>query len=391
VKHLHVTIGALIALAIGSRGASADESKKPPVVQVALPVQRQVADVVEFTGRTSAVMSVTIVPRVTGYIIEARFREGDLVKRGDLLFKIDPRPYQALVEAAQASVEQDQAAVRYAEATFKRFKNLSEQNKGAVSEAEVLQSQSLLDQARAKLRLAEANLNLSKLNLDWTAVAAPIDGRAGRYLLTVGNLATQDTTQLTTIMSLDPMHVYFDMDEVTLLRLVRNRERKSTESATLPVHMQLAGEEDYPHQGNVNFVDNRIDPATGAISIRAVFANPRSAVGNHTLLPGMSARIRLTVGKPYEALLVANRVLMTDGNRGIKYLYVLDAAKKVQERQIKVGPLQQDGLRVILQGIRKDDRIVVRHLLKQMPGIIAQPELVTMPVDLLAKEISEEK
>ena len=283
-------------------------ASEAPVVPVSHPVQRNVTDFVDYTGRTNAKNSVAIQPRVTGYLVKMPFKEGAEVKKGDLLFEIDPRPYQAQYEAAQAQVAQYKASLRYATATNERFTVLAKKTPGAVSERELDQYQALEDQATANLKLAKANLDSAQLNLDWTKVTSPINGKISRYYLTHGNLVNQDMTQLTTVVSMDPMYVYFDMDEPTFLRINKaiskgnispvkddgeprpvlsassvgflgstlgqgpllavSAYNASTTASTVEILMGLQGEDGYPHRGVVNFIDNQVNPSTGSIAVR---------------------------------------------------------------------------------------------------------------------------
>jgi RND family efflux transporter MFP subunit len=221
MKLLRVLSGGFFVLAIGALTGQAGDKKDdaPLVVPVSKPVQRSVTDFANYTGRTSAKEFVTVQPRVTGYLVKIAFKEGAAVKAGDVLFEIDPRPYQAQAAAAKAAMNQNIASLKYAMATNKRFKDLEASQKGAVSEQQLEQYQAQEDIAKANIKLAEANLESANLNLDWTVVRAPIAGHAGRWNVTVGNLVKQDETKLTTLVSTDPMHVNFEVDERTYLRI----------------------------------------------------------------------------------------------------------------------------------------------------------------------------
>lgn len=406
-----------------------------PNVPVAQPAQRPVTDYVEYTGRTNAINAVTIVPRVTGYLITDEpdgrfpFREGEDVQKGQLLFKIDDRPYKAQLDAARAQVKQNEAARNYAVATNERFKKLAEKQKDAVSDRELDQYQAQEDQAKANLKYAEANLESADLNYRWTKIYAPINGRISRYYLTPGNLVNQDATQLTTLVSMDRMYVYFDMDEPTLLRIKRainegkhrpprldaltssffgvsafgllsvpaGRGDLAVSAALIPervapdatLEMGLAGEEGYPHKGIVNFIDNQVNAGTGSISVRGIFNNPRPAGGTFLIVPGMFVRVRMPIGQPQQELLVIDRAITSD--QGLKSVYVMDAEHKVQPRRVTVGPLQDDGLRVITHGLMKDDWVLVGGLQQVRPGMTIQPDPLKGMPSLVAPAAPQEK
>jgi membrane fusion protein, multidrug efflux system len=393
MKWFQVLAGSLWILVIALLQAQAGYNQgERPVVPVSLPIQRQVTDHVDYTGRIHAKEAVTIVPRTTGYLSKIHFKEGSNVKKDDLLFEIDARPYEAQLQAAQATVAKYEASLTYAKATNERFKMLWKKDKGAVSERELDQYQALEEEAIANLHLAKANLISAQLNLEWTRVKSPIDGHIGRYYLTPGNLIHQDATQLATVVSVDPMYVYFDMDEATLLRIkriVNDGKAAGAKQVEVPVLMGLAGEEGYPHKGVVNFVDNHVNPNTGSIAVRCVFANPKAANGTHLLVPGMAVRVRLPIGQPYAALLVTDLAVLNDGDW--KFVYVVDAENKAQMRRVTVGGLEPDGLRVIQKGLKKDDRVVVGKFSLAIAYSQVKPNLVPMPTLLapLEKETKE--
>jgi membrane fusion protein, multidrug efflux system len=391
MKWFQVLAGSLWILVIALLQAQAgDNQGKGPVIPVSLPIQRPVTEYVDYMGRIHAKDAVTIVPRTTGYLSKTHFKEGSLVKKDDLLFEIDPRPYQALYEAAQVQVMMDEAALKHAKVTNERFKALWKKDKSAISERELDQYQSQEEQATAKLMLAKVQLESAKLQLDWTKITSPIDGHISRYYLTPGNLIHQDTTQLTTVVSLDPMYVYFDMDEATLLRIKRiakDGKAAGAKQVEVPVLMGLAGEEGYPHKGVINFVDNHVNPNTGTIAVRCVFANPKAANGTHLLVPGMAVRVRLPITEA--ALLVVDRAVM---EKSLPFVYVVDAENKVQKREVSlVGDLEPDGLRLIQGGLKKDDRVVVGGF-KQITGtsMQVQPKLIPMPTEAPQKKDAKE-
>ena len=258
-------------------------------------------DYVDFTGRTEAVQSVNVVARVSGYLVKEPFQEGSDVKAGDLLFEIDPRPYQAQYDQAAAQVNLYKAQLKLAQAYLARDEQLQQSTPGAVPLNQVDRDHATVDQAEAQVKAALASLEVYRLNLAFCRVTAPIDGRVGRHYLTPGNLVTEDQTLLTTIVSLDPINVHFDVDGPTALRVrqtIKDGRSKPYDNGRISVRMGLSTEEGFPHEGKIDFVDNRVNPTTGSLLVRAVFANPSSPGGYRLLMPGMFARIRLPLGQP---------------------------------------------------------------------------------------------
>jgi multidrug efflux system membrane fusion protein len=352
---------------------------EPPAVPVSQPVHRVVTDYVDFTGRTDAVQAVDIRARVTGYLVEMPFKEGTEVKKNDLLFVVDTRPYQAQLDQAEGQVNRYQAGLDLAKTTYDRYHGLAASEPGAVSKQALDQYKAQVTEAEAVLKAVKASLEVYKLNLSFCKVTSPIDGQVSRYYLTPGNLVNQDQTLLTTVVSLDPVYAYFDVDEPTLLRIQQGMDKGTIpqpQDGRIPVQMGLQGEDDFPHRGDINFVNNQVNPTTGSISFRGVFPNPRSSKGTRTLKPGMFVRIRLPMGQPHPALLVIDRAIASD--QGLKHVYVLDAENKAQYRRLTTGALQQDGLRVV-EGLRPDDWVVVSRLQQVRPRIEIRPDKVPMP------------
>ena len=372
--------GLTAGLVVGCRKAStAPPPPAPATVPVSHPVRRVVADSVEYTGRTDAVQSVGVRARVTGYLVGVPFKEGAEVKKGARLFEIDPRPYQAAVDQARAQVALAEAQMKYARASRERTRLAFDQL--ASSQQELDQAVAYEEQAAAQIRANKANLDTAQLNLDFTRVASPIDGQISRYYYTPGNLVNQDQTLLTTVVSVDPMYAYFDMDERTVLRLrtaINTGKLTTTGNGTeLPVAMALDGEPGYPHAGAIDFSNNVVNPATATLAFRGVFPNPKPTNGRRLLSPGMFVRVRLQVGDPRPALLVVDRAIGSD--QGLKYVYVLDAENKAQYRRVETGPLQDDGLRVIESGLNPDDWVVVGAIQQLRPGSQVEPDRVPMP------------
>jgi RND family efflux transporter MFP subunit len=349
-----------------------------PAVPVSKPLQQQVTDYVDFTGRTDAVEAVNVVARVTGYLVQMPFREGSEVKQGQILFEIDPRPYQDQLSLGQAQLANNKAQQQIADANFRRGAELLK-NK-SISQQEYEQFRATKDQAAAQVQSANATIAIDNLNLEFCHVASPIDGRVSRYFLTVGNLVNQDQTLLTTVVSQDPMYAYFDADEPTLLRFRRAVSQGKIKPAVTnknPVLMGLQDEEGFPHTGTLDFVNNQVNPTTGSITARGVFANPILAQGVRLLSPGMFLRIRLPIGQPHAALLVIDRAIGSD--QGLKYVYVVDGDKKIQYRRVTTGALQENGLRVVESGLKPEDSVVVGAIQQVRPGMAVRTDQTAMP------------
>ena len=338
-----VSIGVACSLTAGVIGCQSNAARvaapEPPAVPVSRPVQREVTDYVEFTGQTKAVRSNDIIPQVTGYLVQSPFQEGSEVKKGDLLFEVDPRPYKAQLDQAQGQIDLFKAQLKLAMVNLARNRAIESSSPGSVSRQLFDQGQAVVDEARARVDAAERSKELYRLNYDFTRVVSPIDGQSSRYYKTIGNLVNQDQTLLTTVVSVDPMYVYFEMDEPTLeryRRAVNAGDRPGTQDLQeMLVSMALQGEDGFPHQGTINFVNNQSNLMTGTTLVRGVFPNPEPKVGRRLLSPGMFARIRLPIGAPHQALLVRDRAIASD--QGLKYVYVLDADNKVQSRRVTTG------------------------------------------------------
>jgi membrane fusion protein, multidrug efflux system len=348
-------------------------------VQVSQPVLRQVGDYLDFAGRTQAVNSVEIRARVSGFLVKTAFKEGAEVRKGDLLYEIDPRPYQVNLENAEAALNLSELHVKRAAAELDRLKELIK--KGVVSREELEKVAGDHAEALAAVRVPRAAVVAAQLELSFTRVTAPIDGVIGRSLQSLGNLVKADLTALAHLVTLDPMYVYFDMDEVTTLRLrvaINNGKLKEAVGGKQPLLLKLAGEADYAHQGTIDFIDNQIDPKTGTLTVRAVCANPRPAAGVRLMAPGMFARVRLPIGEPHDALLVTERAIKSE--QGIKHVWVA-SANKVELRRVTTGALQQDGLRVIAVGLKAEEWVVVGGLSKLKAGAAVDPAKVPMPTE----------
>ncbi len=346
------------AKALPDEPKGADEP--PPEVAVASPIVREVTDYADFTGRTEAVEVVDLRARVTGYLTKMPFKEGAEVKKGDLLFEIDPRPYQAQLDQAMSQIALDEALLKLAQATYDRDLALAKVAKDSVSPQQLDQDKAAVVEAKARLTASKASVEVHKLNLEFTKVTSPIDGQVGRYQLTKGNLVNQDQTLLATVVSHDPMYVYFDVDERTILKI------KSLDEKELPVLVGLATDKAYPRKGKVNFVDNQVNPTTGTVSMRALLDNR-----DRSLLPGMFARVRLPLGAPHKALLVPDEAIRND--QGRKVLYLVDDQNKVVYRPVVVGALH-DGLRVIEKGLEPNERVILSGAKRVREGMTVKPD-----------------
>jgi RND family efflux transporter MFP subunit len=385
-----VAIGTWAAFTVGGCGNSgrgAQSAPPPPQVSVAKVLERRVKDWDEFTGRLQAVETVEIRPRVSGYIDKVAFTEGGQVKRGDLLFVIDPRPYQADTDRAAADLKRYKTSLDLARIELARVQRLKDS--GAVSEEELDERRSTVAQAEANSAGAAAALEAATLNLNFTRVTSPITGRVSRAEVTRGNLVTGGSnggTLLTSVVSTDPMYLYFEGDEQAYLRygqMARSGERPSSRDVATPVQVGLANEEGFPHTGKVDFVDNQLNPQTGTIRARAVLDNKD---GLYT--PGMFARVQLLGSSEYAAILIDDRAVNTDQNQ--KYVLLLEANNQVAYRRIKLGRVV-DGLRIVREGLQAGDVIVVNGAQRAHPGITVTPQTVTMGADAAATASAPQK
>ena len=356
-------------MACSSNAAPGDGAPAAPDVSVADVVARPVRAWDEFSGRISAVETLDLRPRVGGYVQRVAYEEGEAVRKGDLLFEIDPRPYRAALDRAQAELERARSEAKLATAQDTRARALVEAR--AISREEYETRNAATAQGNAAVRAAEAAVAAARLDLQFTQVRSPIDGRAGRALVTIGNLAQADATLLTTVVSQDPVHVYFETDEQTWLRYARLARDGTRAASDNPVRVGLAGESGYPHAGTVDFVDNRVDPATGTIRARAVLRNP-----DGVFTPGLFARVQLEGSGRFDALLVDDKAVLTDQDR--KYVYVLGKDNTAQRKDVVLGRVI-DGLRVVESGLSPGDAVIVSGLQKVfMPGMPVAPKKVAM-------------
>ncbi len=353
---------ALAALAgCGDRADAQGGPPRAPPVSVAPAVQKSVTDSEEFSGRLEASEYVELRPRVGGTIDKVHFADGAFVKKGAPMFTIDPRPFEAEVARAQSALASNKAKLELAQSELSRAQKLLDAQ--AVSKQEVDQWLSGSRTSQADVLGAEAALRVARLNLDYASVRAPIAGRASRANVTLGNVVNEQTV-LTTIAGVNLVHAYFDGSEQTYLKL------KSTPSGTKTptVRMALANEQGYPHEGRLDFVDNRLNPQTGAIRLRASFDN-----GNGQFTPGLAARLLLVDPTSYTATLVPERAIGTDQTK--KFVYVVGADGQAQQRDVKLGTLQ-GGMRVVRGAVKPGENVVVDGLQRVIPGVPVQPQVL---------------
>ena len=375
-----LVLGSCLGLTGCTRAPAETPPPSPPPVSVSHPVERDVTDYTDFTARTAAVDSVEVRARVWGYLDKVNFKEGALVKKGDVLFEIDPRLYRAALDQAKAEVERQKAQLNLDEIQLRRVTALLRREAGTREEFDQTVARRAV--SRAALAAAEARVEQAELDLGFTKVTAPVSGRASRYVVTVGNLIQSGDqgggTLLTTLVSVDPMYAYVDMDEHTIQliqQLIRESKLKSADETAVPVSLGLATEEGFPRRGTINFVDNQVNAKTGTLRIRGVFPNADGA-----LAPGYFARVRVPIGAPHKALLISERALDTD--QGQKVVYVVDGDNRVVSRPVGLGALH-DGLREITDGLKAGERVVVNGLQQVRPGVTVEPNPVDMPTPKL--------
>ncbi|MCM7669893.1 efflux RND transporter periplasmic adaptor subunit [Enterobacter asburiae] len=374
--HLNA-LGAMLlsVLLVGCDNSVAQNAAPPaPAVSAADVVVKSISQWDSFNGRIEALESVQLRPRVSGYIDKVNYTDGQEVKKGEVLFTIDDRTYRAALEQAQANLARAKTQASLAQSEANRTDKLV--NTNVVSREEWEQRRSAATQAQADIRAAQAAVDAAQLNLDFTKVTAPIDGRASRALITSGNLVTAGDTAsvLTTLVSQKTVYVYFDVDESTYLHyqnLARSGQGASSNHTALPVEIGLTGEEGYPHQGKVDFLDNQLTPSTGTIRMRALLDNAQ-----RQFTPGLFARVRLPGSAEFKATLIDDKAVLTDQDR--KYVYIVDKEGKAQRRDITPGRLA-DGLRIVRQGLNPGDKVIVEGLQKVfMPGMPVNAKTVAM-------------
>ena len=368
----------LLAGWLASGCEKAQSAPPPPQVTVAPAIRRTVTDEDQFTGHFESVNSVDVRPRVGGFVERVAFTEGAIVHQGDVLFSIDARPFEAEVARAEAVLAQARTRKELADMELERAQRLVSTQ--AISREELDARTSGRAESDAAIKGAEAALRLAKLNLDWTVVRAPITGRVSRAEVTTGNLVQAGpagATLLTTIVSLDPMYVYFDSDEQAYLKYMRAQPGAAgRRTSGRTVYVGLANESGFPHEGSVDFVDNRVDRSAGTIRIRAVVPNK-----SMLFTPGLFARVRLVDGTPHDATLIQDRAIGTDQDR--KFVLVLKDDNTLDYRPITTGRLI-DGLRTVESGLEPGERVVVNGQMRVRPGMKVVAQTTTMTTDVAA-------
>lgn len=368
---LAVAVGAYWRWAPGAPDAAAAAPPPPPAVTVSPPLKHELVEWDEFTGQFAGVEYVEIRARVSGYLTEVDFKDGQIVKKGDLLFVIDPRPFENALASARAQQAQAQARLELANRQVQRSSELRQRD---------FASQSVLDERLEEMRQAAGALDAAKaamadaeLNLEFTRITAPVGGRISRHEVSVGNLVaggnSGGTTLLTTIVSLDPIYFYFDMSEADYLayqRAAASGKIRSTRDGKVPVYVKLTDEKDWPREGQLDFVDNQVDRGAGTIRARAVLENP-----GFFITPGQFGRIRIPGSEPYEALLVPDQAIVTDQSR--KLLMTVSEDGTVVPKVVRPGPIY-DGLRIIRSGIDPGDRIIINGMVRARPGAKVTPQ-----------------
>ncbi len=362
-------IVAIASIFSGCKKAPPPPEQGPLPVNVVVAIEKEVSEWDEFTGRIEAVESVDVHSRVSGYIESVNFKAGALVEKGDLLFVIDPRPYQADFDRAQADVERADAQLKLAQIDYTRAQDLRRKN--TISAEEFDQKAAALRQAEASTRAAKAAKDAAALNLEFTKIRSPIAGRVSNERVTAGNLVTAGGTGesiLTTVVSVDPIYVYVDADENSVLKYMKLREegkRTSAREERIPAYIQLANETGFPHEGYIDFVDNRLDPSTGTQRARGVFKNWDPLVA-----PGFFVRMRVLGAEKYRAILIDDKVISSQ--QGVKYVFVVKPDNTVERRNIETGPLYE-GLRIVKSGLKDGEKVISTRLQIVQPGMPVEP------------------
>ncbi len=381
-RRLAVLAPVFALVACGGKTEPAPEAASPPAVTVARPLVREIANWDEYTGRLAAVDSVEMRARVSGYLKSVHFKDGVIVEKGDLLFVIDRRPYQAVLNRARAQANRAATQLKLARDERERAERLFESR--AISEEELNVRVQAERGAAARLAATQAAVQTAELDLSFTRIRAPITGRIARELVTEGNLidgGSANSTLLTTIVSLDPIYVYFPADEHAYLRyarMARVGERAGLRVAPSRVRLQLADEQGFPHEGRLDFIDNRIDEATGTMMGRAVIPNP-----DYLLVPGLFARVRLLGEAPSRALLIPDAAIGTD--QAQKFVYVVDKDNNVARKRVVPGE-RHGGLRVIRAGITANDQVIVKGVQRAIPGAKVAPQRISLEAPDLPRQ-----
>jgi multidrug efflux system membrane fusion protein len=371
-----------VVLASGCTRTAAQPGEPPPSkVTVAKVAPQDVTEWDEFTGRLEAVNSVSVRPRVSGYVSAVRFEEGAIVRNGDPLFLIDPRPFEAEVDRLRAELNRARATVQRAKSELDRAGRLASEN--AMSHEEQERRASFAEESSAQVAAVEAALRAAQLNLEFTRITSPIDGRVGRAIVTQGNLVSSgpgEATILTTVVSLDPIYATFDADEQAYLQYaaMARKAAGAKGQGALPIRLALASDRNFPIEGKLNFLDNQIDPATGTIRARAIFRN-----ADRSLTPGLFVRLQLPKATQRAGLLIQDRAVGTDLDK--RFVYVVKPDHTIEYRGVVLGPLV-NGLRVVRSGVNDGDLVVVNGLQRVRPGVKVEPVVVAMDEPVVPAE-----
>jgi RND family efflux transporter MFP subunit len=350
-----------------SKPGAEQAAAPPPPVTIAKPVIKEIVEWDEYTGRTDAVQSVNITARVSGYLYNITFKAGDVVDQNDLLFVIDRRPYQAALDQANGQLRQAEAQQKLNNLNLTRADELRAKNVIAKQDYDNAVAQKNVSDAQ--VIAAQAAVELAQLNLDFTEIKAPVTGRIGREQVTVGNLVQADSTLLTTLVSVNPIYAYFNVDERSVLKyqeLVKEGKLPDARSASVPVYLQLENEKDFPHQGTIDFINNQFDPSTGTLQVRGIFPN-----ANGFLVPGSFVRVRVAATPRFQGILVTDRAIGSD--QGQKFALIVGQNNVVELRPLELGPVV-DGLRVVRKGLTGDENVVINGLVNARPGSKVNPK-----------------
>ena len=372
---LRRSIATLLALTLAACKKEAPSAPAPLPVSVTVVEEEPVQDWITFTGRLKSIENVEVRPRVSGYITQVQFTAGAIVKKGDPLFTIDPRPYQAEADRAAGQLEQAQAHRALAELDLSRAKELRAAK--VISPQDYDQKAAALRQALGSERAAEAARSAAALNLEFTAVRSPIDGRVSNARITVGNLVQPGPgpeSVLTTVVSTDPMYVYFDADENNVLerlKLIAAGKSANGRDTRIPAFIALSNETDFPHHGEIDFIDNRLDPDTGTVRVRVVFD-----AWDPLLLPGLFARVRVSGAPPYRTAVIRDHIIGSE--QGAKYVYVLKPDHTIERRNLELGAIE-GGKRTVKNGLKAGDKVVASRLQLLRPGMPVVPMVEPSP------------
>ena len=346
-------------------------------VETAFPVYEKITEWDEYTGRFEASNRVEVRARVSGFLESVNFVDGQIVQKGDVLFTLDNRPFKIALDQANADFSQAKVSLRTAQDNFERVASLKES--GAVSTEEYDRRKQALEFAKASILLSQSKVDQARLNLEFTKVTAPISGLVSRDKVNLGNLidgGSSNSTLLTTIVATSPIHFYFtgsESDYLRYVRLARNGERGSVRSEGIPVYIKLQDEGDFVHEAKMDFVDNELDNSTGTIESRAVLENK-----DLLLEPGMFGKARLLGSAEHEALMIPDDIIGT--NQSLRFVYVLGDDNVVESRNVTLGPLHSNGLRIVRDGILPTDKLILNNIQKIAPGALVAPELVSIAI-----------